>query len=35
MSGAEDHDAQVHPEVEHLENLRLGEPEHDNATELS
>ncbi|KAJ8956657.1 hypothetical protein NQ318_014011 [Aromia moschata] len=31
---AKQHDAQVHPEVEHLKDLRLGEVQHNDATEF-
>ena len=29
------HNSQIHTEVEHLENLWLGERQHDNTAELS
>ena len=34
MGGAKDDDAEVHPEVEHLEELRLGEGQHDHPDQL-
>ena len=34
MSRAYEHDAQVHPEEEDLEDLGLGERQHDDAGEL-
>ena len=34
MSRSEPHDSQVHPEVEDLEQLRLGEGENDDASQL-
>ena len=34
MGGADEDDAQVHPEVEDLEDLRLGERQHHDPAEL-
>ena len=34
VGGADEDDAKVHPEVEDLEDLRLGEGQHDDPTEL-
>ena len=34
MRGADEDDAQVHPEVEDLEDLRLGERQHHDPPEL-
>lgn len=34
MRGAEHHHAEVHPEVEHAEDLRLSEAEHKDAADL-
>ena len=34
VRGADEDDAQVHPEVEDLEDLRLGERQHHDTTEL-
>ena len=34
MSGSDEDDAQIHPEVEDLEYLRLGERQHDDASEF-
>lgn len=34
MGGTQQHDSQIHPKVEHLEDLRLGEVQHDDSTEL-
>ena len=34
VRGADEDDAQVHPEVEDLEDLRLGERQHHDPTEL-
>lgn len=34
MRSSQDHNGQVHPEIEHLEDLRLGERQHDNSSEL-
>ena len=34
VGGADEDDAQVHPEVEDLEDLRLGEGQHDDPAEL-
>lgn len=34
MRGAKEHDAQVHAEVKHLEELGLGESQHDDSSQL-
>ena len=34
MGGADEHDPEVHAEEEDLEDLRLGEPQHDDPAEL-
>ena len=34
MGGADEDDAQVHPEVEDLEDLRLGERQHHDPAKL-
>ena len=34
MESSEENNSQVHPEVEHLEELRLGEGQHDDAAQL-
>lgn len=34
MGGTEQHNSQIHPKVEHFEDLRLGEVQHDNSTKL-
>ncbi len=35
MSGTNKHDAQIHPEVEDLEDLRLGKSQYHDPGELS
>lgn len=34
VSGANQHNSQVHPEIEDLENLRLGKGQNDDASEF-
>ena len=34
MRRSKEHDPEVHPEVEHLEELRLGERQNDDASQL-